>query len=82
MAKTADLIRENRKTSCESPYGQFNTYGRVTDDTYVLAPPAWFLKYSSGLADREVMVSYHRAEGLPFTPRWLRGQNALRKRIL
>jgi carboxylesterase type B len=81
MTKTADLIRENRKTSYESPCGQF-TYRRVTDDTYVLAPPAWLLKHVSVLADRKVMVPYHLAEGLLFTPPWLHGQNALRKRIL
>ncbi len=80
-ARSEDLIRANRKTTYESPYGQFN-YGPVRDDTFVPAPPALLLKYGHFWSAKDVMVSHNRAEGLLFTPPWLQTQDTLRKHIL
>ena len=79
-ARSEDLIRANRKTTFESPYGRFN-YGPVKDDSFVPAPPVLLLKYGHFWSAKDVMVSYNRAEGLLFTPPWLQTQDTLRKHV-
>ncbi|KAK5074253.1 hypothetical protein LTR64_006603 [Lithohypha guttulata] len=79
-ADTKDLIRANSKTTYESPYGQFN-YGPVIDEDYIKYPIHLQLKYGF-MWPADIMVSYNRAEGMLFTPPWVRSRAELKDYIL
>lgn len=68
-AKAEDLIRA-KKTTQESPYGEFR-YGPTLDGEYLRGAPAVLLQLEP-YWDVPRIVSHSRADGLLFTPPWIR----------